>query len=169
MDQPTLYRNRLIPLESVRLDDDVIHSYTEEKIMTSWTTLHPRSNLAYGYSLYLPKHGWKISRFYDHQCQFKYWYCDIIESTFDAEHNTWYFTDLLVDVIIKPDGFVKILDLDELNTALDESLLTLPQLQKAIGQLHQLLQIVYSGGLDALTADFMELVEQLEKKRLSRL
>ncbi len=165
MNQPTLYRNRLIPMESIRLDDDVILSCTEEEFITSWTTLHPRSNLAYGYSLYLPKLGFKISRFYNHENQFKYWYCDIIESTFEEKQNAWYFTDLLVDVIVKPNGFVKVLDLDELNTALNEQLITLPQLQKAIARLHNLLQVIYKGEFSALTANFMEMVDKLEKER----
>ncbi len=156
MESPTLYRNRLIPKESIRLNNDVILSYDEDRIVTSWKALHPRPALAYGYSLYLPQQGYKISRFYGHNHEFLYWYCDIIQGSYDAPSNSWYFTDLLADVIIQPDGFVKVLDLDELNIAYNNGLITLAQLQTAIDRLHALLQIIYNGTFDALTKDFME-------------
>ncbi len=155
MKSPTLYRNRLIPKESIRLEDDIILFYNQEQIMTSWKALRPRPTLAYGYSLYLPALGYKISRFYGHNHQFLYWYCDIIQSSYDAASNAWYFTDLLVDVIIQPDGFVKVLDLDELNIAYNKGLITLAQLQTAIDRLHALLQVIYNNEFDSLTKDFM--------------
>ena len=43
-----------------------------------------------------------------------FWYCDIVDHTFDTATDTYIFTDLLVDVIVYPDGFVKVVDLDEL-------------------------------------------------------
>lgn len=156
MESPTLYRNRLIPRESIRLANDIILSCDTERIVTSWKALRPRPTLAYGYSLYLPVLGYKISRFYGHDHQFLYWYCDIIQSRYDAVSNAWYFTDLLVDVIIEPDGFVKILDLDELNVAYNKGLITLTQLQTAIDRLHALLQVIYNGEFEELTADFMK-------------
>ena len=156
MEPPALYRNRLIPKESIRLDHDVILSWAFQRIITSWKALHPRPTLAYGYSLYLPASGYKISRFYGHDGQFLYWYCDIIQSHYDETANAWYFTDLLVDVVIQPDGFVKILDLDELNIAYNKGLITLQQLQMAIDQLHALLQIIYNGAFASLTESFMQ-------------
>lgn len=160
MDLPILYRNRLIPKESIRLDHDSILFCSQEQIITSWQALHPRPNLAYGYSLYLPGQGFKISRFYGHDHQFLYWYCDIIESRYHPEENAWYFTDLLVDVVIEPDGFVKVLDLDELNTAYNNKLITLTQFQAAISQLHNLLQLIYDKKFPALTEPLSAYVKQ---------
>ena len=52
MSKPTLYRNRLIPLESILLTNDEILYHDDKKIITFWKTLHPKSDLAYGYSCY---------------------------------------------------------------------------------------------------------------------
>ena len=41
-----------------------------------------------------------------------FWYCDIVDHTFDTATDTYIFTDLLVDVIVYPDGFVEVVDLD---------------------------------------------------------
>lgn len=77
MSKPTLYRNRLIPLESILLTNDEILYHDDKKIITFWKTLHPKSDLAYGYSCYFLDRGFKISRFYSHSHDFMYWYCDI--------------------------------------------------------------------------------------------
>ena len=42
-----------------------------------------------------------------------YWYCDIVEYEYRPEDNSLTSLDLLADVIICPDGFVKVIDLDE--------------------------------------------------------
>ena len=36
-----------------------------------------------------------------------YYYCDIIDTTYDAQENSYLFTDLLADVIVYDSGFVK--------------------------------------------------------------
>ena len=60
-------------------------------------------------------------------------------------------TDLLADVIIYPDGFVKVLDLDELVTALECRSLSLDTLKASLRQLDKLLHIIYGGQLNTLT------------------
>ena len=45
MSKPTLYRNRLIPLESILLTNDEILYHDDKKIITFWKTLHPKSIL----------------------------------------------------------------------------------------------------------------------------
>ena len=69
MSNPTLYRNRLIPLESILLTNDEILYHDDKKIITFWKTLHPKSDLAYGYSCYFLDRGFKISRFYSHRSE----------------------------------------------------------------------------------------------------
>ena len=85
MSKPTLYRNRLIPLESILLTNDEILYHDDKKIITFWKTLHPKSDLAYGYSCYFLDRGFKISRFYSHSHDFMYWYCDIIETNYEKD------------------------------------------------------------------------------------
>ena len=67
-------------------------------------------------------------------------------------------TDLLADVLIYPDGFVKVIDLEELVTALDEGLLSLNQLKTSISTLDHLLQLIYSGEFKKYQ-DFLESFE----------
>ena len=54
------------------------------------------------------------------------------------------FTDLLADVIIYPDGFVKVVDIDELVTALNQKLISEDTLKKSLLNLSSLLEIIYS-------------------------
>ena len=68
-------------------------------------------------------------------------------------------TDLLADVIIYPDGFVKVVDLDELVTALNDGLITLDQLKLSITRLDKLLNIIYEDKFDILTQN----IDQAEK------
>ena len=53
-----------------------------------------------------------------------YWYFDIVEYDYDKENNSLTSLDLLADVIVYPDGFVKVLDLDELAEALGKGTLS---------------------------------------------
>lgn len=163
MSKPTLYRNRLIPLESVLLSDDQILYRDETRIITAWSTLHPKSNMAYGYSCYFLDRGFKISRFYSHSREFLYWYCDIIETKYEKDTDTYIFTDLLADVIIKPDGHVRVVDLDELADAFTRQLLLPQQMTCALNQLDDLLQAVYRDRFEALTEQFTNCIEEYER------
>lgn len=66
--------------------------------------------------------------------------------------NTLIVTDLLADVIIYPDGFVKVVDLNELVTALESRSISLDILKSSLLRLDKLLQIIYSGHFDSLKA-----------------
>ena len=61
-------------------------------------------------------------------------------------------TDLLADVIIYPDGFVKVVDLDELVTALESRSISLDTLKTSLIKLDKLLSIIYAGNFDCLKA-----------------
>ena len=69
---------------------------------------------------------------------------------YDEKTDTYIITDLLADVIIYPDGFVKVVDIDELATARDVGLLNDEMLKKSLLTLNHLLQIIYDGGFDDL-------------------
>ena len=53
--------------------------------------------------------------------------------------------DLLADVLIYPDGFVKVVDLDELVQASDEGRLSTQNLKSSLLKLNRLLTIIYAG------------------------
>lgn len=162
MSMPTLYRNRLIPFESVLLSDDKILYQNDTKIITEWHTLHPKSDLAYGYSCYFLDRGFKISRFYSHSKTFMYWYCDIIETDYQKETDTYVFTDLLADVIVKPDSSTRVVDLDELADAFDRGLLSSKRMSCALRQLDDLLQAIYRDRFEALTEPLMKQIAECE-------
>lgn len=150
MANPILYRKRLIPEECVLLKDDRLLYRDEEIIVTAWNTLKPRKDLHHGRSCYYLREGIKVSRFFDENGSLLYWYCDIVDYDHDAQTDTYIITDLLADVIIYPDGFVKVVDLDELVTAKEGGLLTDAMLGQALLTLNRLLQIIYDGGFEKL-------------------
>ena len=150
MDLPALYRRRLIPEECIHLKDDEIVLINNHIIVTKWNTLKPKKDLHHGISCYYLDQGYKVSKFYDHNNQLLYWYCDIIEYTYDQDMNTYCFTDLLADVIIYPDGFVKVVDLDEIADALENNQILVPTVQSALRKLNNLLEIIYSGNFQTL-------------------
>ena len=151
MPTPILYRKRIIPDECVLLKDDKILHRDEQIIVTGWNSLKPRKDLHHGYSCYFLKEGYKISKFYREDNSLLYWYCDIVEYDYHPDTDTYIVTDLLADVIIYPDGFVKVVDIDELVTALNEKLISEDTLKKSLLNLNSLLEIIYSGTFDKLT------------------
>ena len=160
MSYPVLYRKRLIPNECILLKDDQILQCDDNTIVTAWKAIHPRSDLSHGYSCYYLKRGYKISKFYRADSTLMYWYCDIVDYD-DSEEGKLIVTDLLADVIIYPDGFVKVVDIDEMVTCLSEGLISLDQLKSSLTQLDRLLQIIYADKFDTLTI-YIEDAERAE-------
>lgn len=148
---PILYRKRLIPEECVLLKDDMILSCNEDIIVTKWNALKPKKNLHHGYSCYFLKEGYKVSKFYQEDNSLLYWYCDIVDFEYQKEDNRLIVTDLLADVLIYPDGFVKVVDIDEMVICLNEQKISLEQLKRSLTQLDKLLQIIYTGKFETLT------------------
>ena len=151
---PELYRKRLIPSECIHLKNDTIVSISDGHIITRWKTLHPKEEFSYGISYYVVKHGWKISKFYKENGTLAYIYCDIIDTSYDKNTDTYIFTDLLADVIIENDGFVRVVDLDELADACRMSIISNDMLVTSLHRLNALLSIIYNG-------DFKDYLDEL--------
>lgn len=143
MDKIILYRRRFIPDEKILLKDDVVLSLDEDRLVTKWNVLTKRHDFTHGYSCYFLKKGWKISRFLDENDNLVYWYCDIIEA--EKDNNTYTINDLLIDVIIYPNGDVRVIDVDEVSRALREKILPVELVAKALDRLDALLKVIYSG------------------------
>lgn len=156
MKTPVLYRKRLIPDECVLLKDDILLYRDSEVIITRWNTLKPKKTLHHGFSCYFLNEGIKVSKFYGHDNQLIYWYCDIVEHTYDEPSDTYVFTDLLADVIIYPDGFVKVVDLDELADAVEAGIISQEQLNRSLRTLNKLLTQIYQ-------AEFGKLTDRIEE------
>lgn len=150
MADPILYRRRLIPEECVLLKDDRMLYRDSRIIVTAWNTLKPRKDIHHGRSCYFLQEGFKVSCFYNAENTLLYWYCDIVDYDYKKETDTYVITDLLADVIVYPDGFVKVVDIDELVTAMEAGLLTDDMLKKALRTLSRLLQVIYEGGFGHL-------------------
>lgn len=148
---PVLYRKRILPEECVLLKDDIIVYQDDDVIVTKWNALHPKKDLHHGYSCYYLNEGFKISKFYRADDSLMYYYCDIVDYDYEEGDNTLIVTDLLADVIIYPDGFVKVVDIDEMVTCLDAAKISIDQLKDSLTQLNKLLQIIYNDKFDRLT------------------
>ena len=151
MKDPVLYRKRLIPEECVKLKDDIIISQGEDRIITKWNTLKPKKDLHHGFSCYFLKEGYKVSKFYKEDNSLLYWYCDIVDYEYNESTNEMIVTDLLADVIVYPDGFVKVVDIDEMVECLDNNKISLQQLKHSLVQLDRLLSVIYAGDFEKLT------------------
>ena len=150
MSELSLYRKRFIPNELVYLKDDIILLQEANLIVTKWKALRPRKDIVGGISAYFLDLGIKVSKVFNKEYQLVYWYCDIVQMKEGPNPDTLIFEDLLVDVVLREDGSVKILDLDELAQALELHLITEQEVAKALRTLDHLLNIIYQGQFDAL-------------------
>ncbi len=148
---PHLFRRRLIPDECIVLKNDKILYNENNFLVTVWDTLKPKATLSHGISLYDIDKGFKISKFFDHEDNFICWYCDIIETDYDPDTDTYVFTDLLADVLVYPNGTVKVVDLDELSEAFMQGLISKEQLNDSLHKTDALLKIIYNGDFKEYT------------------
>lgn len=145
-----LYRKRIIPAECLLLKDDQIVRQDEEVIVTKWNTINPKLEFSHGCSCYFLNQGIKVSKFLRHDNSLLYWYCDIVDYDYDETANSLTVTDLLADVVIFPDGHMKVVDLDELADAFEQKLLTDAQMAKCLRRLNDLLTLIYRDKFDKL-------------------
>lgn len=158
MKEFSLYRRRIIPNECILLKDDEIVYFEEDKLVTRWNTIRPKKDIHHGISCFFLSDGFKVSKFYGHDGSLLYWYIDIISHDWDENNSSLYVTDLLADVIIYPDGFVKVVDVDELADALENDDISTPSLCEALRKLNQILAMIYSGEFKKMK-DFVESFE----------
>ncbi len=161
MSQPILYRRRFIPDELVELKDDLVLFESDSLILTSWNVLKPRRDISRGISAYYTEKGIKVSKVFDNAGQMVYWYCDIIDTKYDAKTNTYTFNDLLIDVLVYPDGQVEVLDMDEFADAMEQGILSMGLIAKAMRITDELLQIIYRGEFAELTAPVEDVARRL--------
>ena len=158
MDHPILYRKRVIPNECILLKDDLILQSDENTIVTSWKAIHPRPDLSHGYSCYYLKRGYKVSKFYRADSTLMYWYCDIVDCQKGPEENSLIVQDLLADVVIYPDGKIRILDLDELAEAFEQGLIDEKLMKKSLISLGNLMDAIYENSISSLEAPIIKAI-----------
>ncbi len=149
MDFSRIFRKRFYPKECIELSGDVRLFEGEHMLITQWKTLRPKKELSHGLSLYLPEEGLKISKFLRADGELLYWYCDIIDAE-PGENGGTVFTDLLVDIVVYPDGKLQIWDLGESADVLRKGDITAEQLADALKKTDALLRIIYRGSFGKL-------------------
>ena len=147
-----LYRRRLIPAECILLKDDIILEQNDEFLITKWNTIHPKPDFSHGCSCYFLREGIKVSKIYREDGSLVYWYCDIVDFSFDEATEALTVTDLLADVILYPEGRMEVVDLDELAEAMERELITKEQMTTCLRNLNHLLSMIYRDKFDRLQA-----------------
>lgn len=158
MEQIRLFRRRYLPDETIELKDDKVLSLSENMIITKWDVLKPRNDIAEGYSAYFLDQGVKLSKVLDASGELVYWYCDIIKPVIDKIAGTYTFHDLLIDVLIYPDGSVRVVDLDEFADMMEQNTLDSTVCLEALRATDALLKKIYSGNFTEMT----QYIERLE-------
>jgi len=156
-----LYRKRYIPEELIFLKDDKILFHRQNIIITKWNTLKPREDIARGISAYIMDKNIKVSKIFDYHNQFVHWYCDII-TTNCPEKDTYIFTDLLIDVIIDPDGVVHVVDMDELGDYIENGTLDRKTASLALHATNELLAMI----ADKRFAEYQKMIDEAEQGNL---
>ena len=158
-----LYRKRFIPDETIYLKDDQILYNSPNLLVTKWMALKPRPDISYGYSAYFLDQGFKISKVYNEKKELVYWYCDIITHQYDSLHNSLTITDLIIDIVIKENGDMNILDLDELADCIEHSDIPKHLVIKALRNANKLLNIIATNQFN----HYQEILSSYEKNNIS--
>ena len=159
MSRPRLFRRRFIPDENIELKDDMILALEPNLIITSWNVLKPRRDISRGVSAYFIDKGIKVSKVFDNAGQMVYWYCDIIETHYDEKENIYTFNDLLIDVVVYPDGQVEVLDMDEFADAMEQGILSVGTIAHAMRATDDLLHTIYAGEFEKYTHYIVDMLK----------
>ncbi len=150
MKEFSLYRRRIIPNECILLKNDELVFFEADRLVTKWRALHPKKDLHHGISCYFFDAGCKVSKFYCEDNSLLYWYIDIISHEWKDDGTSLIVTDLLADVLIYPDGPVKVVDIGELADALESGGITPQQLTASLRTLDRVLTMIYSGEFEKI-------------------
>lgn len=149
MNTKTLYRKRFVPMETIALKDDVVLFEEDNLLVTSWKSLKPRCDIGSGISAYFIDKGIKVSKIFAPDGSFVHWYCDMIHTV--ADKDSLIFEDLLIDVVVDPDGTLHILDAAEAADALRDGIITPEMLCDSLRSMDRLLADIDAGHFNAYT------------------
>ena len=154
----SIYRKRLIPNECILLKDDIILEANDDYILTTWTTIKPKKDLHHGFSCCYFDKGIKVSKFFREDGSLIYWYCDLVNYEWNDDRTELTTIDLLIDILIYPDGHLKVLDLDELADAADKNLISNDMLKDSLRKADALLQEIYAGNFEKYKLPFRKYI-----------
>ena len=81
------------------------------------------------------------------------------------EENSILTLDLLADVVIYPDGKIRILDLDELAEAFEKGLINEALLKTALHSLGNLMDAIYENSISALEAPIIKAISASQRNQ----
>lgn len=137
MKRLTVIRKRLIPNEEVDISGDEQLSFDGNLLVTRWLPIRPRRDIGWGISYTNIEESYKISAVFDCTGYFKHWYWDIIDAQFETGSRL-IVKDLLIDIIVERDFTIKILDIRELEEALETGLICLREHTLALNVLKKI-------------------------------
>lgn len=149
----TIFRKRHIPKEIIKLKDDIILKFDGNVLVTKWKCIHPRKDIESGISAYYINDGYKVSKMFDAAGELVYWYCDIMTMHKGDNEGEFIYEDMLLDVIVYPDGYVEVVDAGEFAEAFERDMISKESAIKALNSMDKLLKIIYSGEFDTLKAE----------------
>ena len=158
-----MYRKRFIPNEIVDISNDEVLERNSNIIVTRWKPIKPRKDIARGISYVFLRRGYKISKIFDNNGKFIYWYCDVLEYTYDKEKDEYVFIDLLADVKVYPDGKTEVMDFSELTEAFRNKVITGAQLLSAIKSINMLMEMVQNESFPPEICDKYDLNTNIDK------
>lgn len=89
---------------------------------------------------YFVKNGYTISKVFTKTGEFQYYYCDLMEMQ-QTGNLRYVMVDLLLDLIIYPDGKYHIVDLDEFADSIEKGEITKRQQIHSIRTLHEMIAL----------------------------
>lgn len=167
-----MFRKRFVPNEIVDISSDEVLEKSPNMIVTRWKPINPREDIGGGISYIFLQRGYKISKIFDTQGKFIYWYCDVIEYSYNEEKEEYTFIDLLADVKVYPDGKVEVLDYDELTNAFRQGMITGAQMLDAMKSINMLMEMIQNHYFPPEICEKYDLTSTLdtlseEKKKLT--
>lgn len=127
----TLLKHKLLPQCTEDITEDEILFFNNDYLVTQWKAKSSNMNIASALSVVSVEHGIQISKKYDKDKKFCYWYCDIVKTKWTPESSCFEITDLLVDVVVFPDNELRMIDLDEFTQSKNNGLLNTSDFQWA--------------------------------------
>ena len=78
-------------------------------IVTKWHVIKERRDFSDGYSCFYLDRGYRISKFLKSNGDLLFWYFDIVDYDMDSANNTLHIIDLLADVVVYPNGKLRVI------------------------------------------------------------
>lgn len=112
-----LLKHKLVPPSSEDISGDEVLYFDLDFLVTRWKPAKSNMNIGAAVSLLCVKSGVQISKKYNREGKFVYYYCDMVKTHWDPETETFEVTDLIADLIVFPDSELRLIDLEEFQEA----------------------------------------------------